>query len=67
MKKDKTPEEIIKEWSLVSNNTNDYNNVRGYIEQFRRQCFKSAKQESSQENDWVTDQDFDQYIKHLNK
>jgi len=63
----KTPEELMKEWSLVLYDL-DRDSVIGAMKEFGRQCFEAGREEEhSQEDDWLTYQSFDHYMKELNK
>ena len=63
--KDKTPKELMSEWSLVLYET-DRDSVIGAMKEFGRQCFEAGREEEhSQENDWLTYQNFDKYIEDL--
>lgn len=65
--KGKTPKVLMKEWSLVLYDR-DEESVIGAMKEFGRQCFEAGREEEhSQENDWLTYQNFDKYMEKLDK
>lgn len=63
----KKPEDLLEERSLLLWDL-DRELTIGAIKEFGRQCFEAAREEEhSQEYDWSTYKDFDDYLKKLYK